>query len=68
MPITYYETIRETMIFEKNVFLLSLGCKQNKMKAITLFENEDEWQETKPVPIPLPKASRNFYNVKIRNQ
>ena len=68
MPITYYETIRETMIFEKNVYLLSLGCKQNKMKAITLFENGDEWQKTKPVPIPLPKASRNFYNVKTRNK
>ena len=37
------------------------------MKAITLFENEDKWQETKPVPIPLPKASRNFPNVKTRN-
>ena len=26
----------------------------------TLFKNENEWQKTEPVPIQLPKASRNF--------
>ena len=30
----------------------------------TLFETENEWQKTEPVPIPLPRASRNFPDVK----
>ena len=34
----------------------------------TLFENENEWQKTDPVLIQLPMASRNFPNVKTRNQ
>ena len=34
---------------------------------ITLFETENKWQKTKPVPIPLPRASRNFPDVKTRN-
>ena len=33
---------------------------------VTLFENE--WQRTKPVPIPLPRACRNFPKVKTRNE
>ena len=34
---------------------------------VTLFEIENEWQKTEPVPISLPRASRNFPNVKTRN-
>ena len=34
---------------------------------ITLFESENEWQKTEQVPIPLPSASRNFPDVKTRN-
>ena len=34
----------------------------------TLFENENERQKTEPVPIQLPKAARNFPNVKTRNK
>ena len=33
----------------------------------TSFKNENEWQKTEPVPIPLPGASRNVPNVKTRN-
>jgi hypothetical protein len=33
-----------------------------------LFETENERQKTKPVPISLPRASRNFLNVKTRNE
>ena len=33
----------------------------------TLFETENERQKTKPVPIPLSIASRNFPDVKTRN-
>ena len=33
----------------------------------TLFETENERQKTKSVPIPLPRASRNFPDVKTRN-
>ena len=32
-----------------------------------LFETENEWQKTEPVSIPLPRASRNFPDVKTRN-
>ena len=33
----------------------------------TLFETENERQKTKAVPIPLPRAFRNFPDVKTRN-
>ena len=34
---------------------------------LTLFESENERQKIEPVPIPLPRASRNFPDVKTRN-
>jgi hypothetical protein len=34
----------------------------------TLFESENERQKIEPVLIPLPKASRNFPDVKTRNE
>ena len=34
----------------------------------TLFEIENKRQKIEPVPIPLPRASRNFPDVKTRNQ
>ena len=33
----------------------------------TLFESENERQKIEPVPIPLPRVSRNFPDVKTRN-
>jgi hypothetical protein len=33
-----------------------------------LFECENERQKIEPVPIPLPRASRNFPDVKTRNE
>ena len=33
----------------------------------TLFESENKRQKIEPVPIPLPRASRNFPDVKTRN-
>ena len=33
-----------------------------------MFENENERQKTEQVPIPLPRASRNFPDVKTRNK
>ena len=38
-----------------------------KLTSITLFVTENECQKTKPVPIQLPRSSRNFPNVKTRN-
>ena len=35
--------------------------------AHTLSESENERQKIEPVPIPLPSASRNFPDVKTRN-
>ena len=37
-------------------------------RYITLFESKNERQKIEPVPIPLPRASRNFPNVKTRNE
>ena len=34
----------------------------------TLSENENERQKTEPVPILLPRAYRNFPDVKTRNE
>ena len=36
-------------------------------KIFTLFESENERQKIEPVPIPLPRNSRNFPDVKTRN-
>ena len=33
----------------------------------TVFQKENEWQKTEPVPIPLPRASRNYPDVKMWN-
>ena len=35
--------------------------------AYTLLENKNEWQKTEPVWNLLPKASKNFLDVKTRN-
>ena len=43
-----------------------LGCLQ-KIIHDTLFETENERQKTKAVPIPLPRAFRNFPDVKTIN-
>ncbi len=37
-------------------------------KKNTMFETENERKKTKPVPISLPRASRNFSDVKTRNE
>jgi hypothetical protein len=34
----------------------------------TSFESENESQKIEPVPIPLPRASKNFHDVKTRNE
>ena len=35
---------------------------------VTLFERENEREKIEPVPILLPRASRNFPDVKTRNE
>ena len=39
-----------------------------KARLVTLFESEIERQKIEPGPIPLPRASRNFPDVKTRNE
>ena len=39
----------------------------NQVKC-TLFESENDWQKIEQVPIPLPRASMNFTDVKTRNE
>ena len=38
------------------------------MRLTTLFESKNERQKIEPVPIPLTRASRNFPDVKTRNE
>jgi hypothetical protein len=38
-----------------------------KENVNTLFESENERQKIEPVPILLPRASKNFPDVKTRN-
>ena len=52
-----------------------LYCSQNEAIEqryteilFTLFKNENEWQKTEPVPIPLPRAFRNFFDVKTKKK
>ena len=45
-------------------FSSALHCSQKKP---TLFESENERQKIEPVPISIPRASRNFPDVKTRN-
>ena len=49
---------------EETVLILVLP----KFSGRTMFKNENERQKTKQVPIPLPRASRNFPDVKTRNE
>ena len=51
---------------------LSRGIENKRSGLIngslaTLFESENERQKIEPVPIPLSRASRNFPDVKTRN-
>ena len=34
----------------------------------TLFESENEWHKIEQVPTPIPRAFRNFLDVKTRNK
>ena len=38
------------------------------LSETTLFETENERQKNEPVPILLPRASKNFPDVKTRNE
>ena len=44
-----------------------IPCPNTITTLNTLFESENERQKIEPVPIPLPRASRNFPDVKTRN-
>jgi hypothetical protein len=39
-----------------------------KSANFTMFESENEWQKIEQVPIPPPRASWNFPDVKTRNE
>ena len=59
------------VFFQKEKLIKDLGTHRGEVlevsgsSIITLFKTENEWQKTKPVPIPLPRASRNFPYVKF---
>ena len=43
-------------------------AQRSEMYVITSFESENECKKTEQVPIPLPRASRNFPDAKSRNE
>ena len=61
----FSEIDRYVLIFSKNkqkIFFDSFSFILH-----TLFESENGRQKIEPVPIPLPRAPRNFPDVKTRN-
>ena len=57
--------LHEVLILYFFIFSMILKIRKN---LITLFETENEWQKTEPVPLPLPRASRIFPDVQTRNE
>ena len=57
----------EAKIYAK-LALVENRRKDSDDNPSTLFENENERQKTKLVPIPLLRASRNFPNVKNKKR
>ena len=56
------------LIFTCDMELISTYCVLlAETTTYTLFESENERQKIEPVPIPLPRVSRNFPDVKTRN-
>jgi hypothetical protein len=43
-------------------------CSEIRGHPYTLFESENEWGKIEQVPIPLPRASRNFPDVNTKNE
>ena len=57
----------KTLNFEHKKNAEKMQKNYNILIIYTLFESENERQKIEPVPIPLPRASRNFPDVKTRN-
>ena len=65
--------IHETYLMDQQLFcwrhFSKIEVVQNTdLNIFTLFESGNERQKIEPVPIPLPRASRNFPDVKTRNE
>jgi hypothetical protein len=58
----------KTIVLHNLICILFLVLKRLVLLPPTLFETENERQKTKPVPNLLPRASRNFPDVKTRNE
>ena len=52
---------------DSSILLCSL-LLYTELSCPTLFESVNEKQKIEPVPIPLPRASRNSPDVKTRNE
>ena len=50
----------------KNMSLVATDKETDE--SYRLFESKNERQKIEPVPIPLPRTSRNFPDVKTRNE
>ena len=56
-------------VWKAKIIVTYLGeALLNHQSAFILFESENERQKIEPVPIPLPRAFRNFPDVKTRNK
>ena len=56
----------DVLNFKADVKLLAT-IEADQEAPITLCESENERQKIEPVPIPLPRASRNCPDIKTRN-
>ena len=59
---------KSVLLSSSEVAKLDDISRYGAQQHLTLFESENEWQKIEQVPILLPRASRNFPNVKTRNE
>ena len=60
----------QSMLFHDLLSIITINELTQTRGAFifTLFENENEWQKTDPVPILLTRASRNIPVIKTINE
>ena len=56
----------QSFLFAMNNWSYATALHQSALYYYTLFESENERQKIEPDPIPLPRDSRNFPDVKTR--
>ena len=68
LVVYYFKTVIVSFIVNPFQKVLTIPATRLKVDHTTLFESENGRQKIEPVPIPLLRASRNFPDVKTRNE